>query len=50
MEKCLSTEKIYDGKVVKLRVDKVSLDDGRIAEREVITHGGGAGVLAVKDG
>ena len=36
MEKCLSTEKIYDGQVVKLRVDKVSLGDGRIAEREVI--------------
>ncbi len=50
MEKCLSTEKIYDGKVVKLRVDKVSLDDGRTAEREVITHCGGAGVLVVKNG
>ena len=46
----ISTEKIYDGKVVKLRVDEVSLADGRKAGREVVTHCGGAGVLALKDG
>lgn len=46
----IATNEIFNGKVVKLRVDKVSLADGRIAEREVITHNGGAGILAVKDG
>lgn len=50
IEKQVATEKIFDGVVVKLCVDEVRLEDGREAKREIVTHGGGACVLAVKDG
>ena len=50
IEKKLSTEKIYDGVVVKLRKDKIVLENGVETYREIISHGGGACILAVKDG
>ncbi|MBQ7373298.1 MAG: NUDIX hydrolase [Clostridia bacterium] len=49
-EKKLSSQKIYDGVVVKLRRDKVVTDSGVETYREIISHGGGACILAVKDG
>lgn len=49
-EKKISTENIYDGVVVKLRRDKVLTERGVETYREIISHCGGACVLAVKDG
>lgn len=48
-EKTLATEKIFDGRVVKLRVDTVELPNGQQAKREVISHPGGVGVIALDD-
>ena len=50
MERRISGKQVLDGKVLKVRVDEVELDDGRKAEREIVHHPGGAAVLAVKDG
>ncbi len=36
----------YDGKILKLNVDKVELEDGSEATREYITHSGGSTVIA----
>ncbi len=36
---------IYDGRVVKLRVGEVTLDDNSLARREVIEHPGGVCIL-----
>lgn len=49
-EKKIGTEKIYDGVVVKLRKDKVLTERGVETYREIISHGGGACVLAIRDG
>ena len=49
IEKTVSTEEIFDGRVVKLRVDKVELPDGKLQTREVISHPGGVGVIAMDD-
>ena len=38
---------IYDGKILKLKVDDILTPDGKIATREYVEHRGGAGVLAV---
>ena len=46
----ISTESIYDGVVVKLRRDKVVTARGVETYREIISHCGGACVLAVRDG
>lgn len=48
-EKTLSTEEIYDGKIIKVRREKVELPDGRTSTRELIAHPGGVGVIAVDE-
>jgi len=49
-EKTISTQPIYQGKVISLQVDTVKLPDGGEATREVVRHPGGVSVLAIKDG
>lgn len=42
-----STQYIYKGSVIKLRLDEAVLPNGKTAKREVIEHPGGVGVLPV---
>lgn len=49
-EKFISGEKIYDGRIITVTRDKVELRNGRVAEREVVRHNGGACILAIDDG
>ncbi len=46
-EKTLSVEPIYDGKIFKVRKEQVELPDGTESMRELISHPGGVGVIAV---
>lgn len=48
-EKRISGEQIFDGKVVKLFLDKAELEDGSVVTREVIKHPGGVCVLPLND-
>lgn len=48
-EKTVSSESIYEGKVISLRKEVIVQPDGRKAEREIIAHSGGVGVIAVDD-
>ena len=48
-EKQISSEKIFDGVVVKLSRDQVQLDDGSRSVREVITHPGGVCIVPVTE-
>lgn len=48
-EKQIETRRIFDGKVLKLDVDKVMLENGKTAEREIVRHKGAAAVLAVDE-
>lgn len=45
MEKWKDSSILYDGRVVKLRVGQVTLDDDSLAHREVIEHPGGVCIL-----
>lgn len=49
-ERCISSNRIFDGKVIGLRVDEIEREDGKRASREVVSHRGGAAVLVVSDG
>ena len=49
MEKILSEEKIYNGKVVNLKVADVLLGNGKTTKREVINHSGASIIIAEKD-
>ena len=45
LEKTISSEILYEGRIVKLRLDRVELPNGHEAVREVVGHPGGAAVL-----
>ena len=49
VEKTIKKNYVYQGKILSLRRDDVSLPDGNIAIREIIDHDGGACVLYVRD-
>ncbi len=48
-EKTLASRLIYDGRIMKVYCDDVSLSDGSRSKREYIRHSGGAGILAIDD-
>ena len=48
-EKKLSSEKIFDGRILHIRRDTVQLPNGAQAFREVVDHPGGVCVLALDD-
>lgn len=48
-EKTIDSKEIYDGKVLKLRLDTVELQDGSSSKREIVEHSGGVAVVAVTD-
>ena len=48
-EKTLSSEKIFDGRILHVRRDTVLLPNGHQSTREVVDHPGGVCVLALDD-
>ncbi len=48
-ENKVTGETIYDGKILKLKRDIVSLEDGSLDTREVVEHSGGVCVLPLND-
>jgi ADP-ribose pyrophosphatase len=42
----ISSEDAYDGKIVRVRVDRFRYDDGEEADREIVAHPGAVGVVA----
>lgn len=48
-EKTIESETIFEGKVVKLQVDRVKLPNGKVSKRELIKHPGAVAVIPVTD-
>lgn len=46
-EKTMKSEKIYDGKIVNLRIDTVELPDKKYSKREIVEHPGSVAVIAL---
>ncbi len=49
-ERVLGSRTIFEGSIVRLRVDEVEAADGHRSTREVIEHGGAVGVVCVHEG
>jgi len=49
-EKTAKENYVYNGKILNLKRDDVTLPDGRPAVREIVEHNGGSAILCVKDG
>jgi len=48
-ERTVATEPIFDGKVIKVRVDDVVLPNGEMSKREIVNHPGAVAIIAVTD-
>jgi len=48
-ERKLSSRRVYDGRILNLRVDEVEIGNGKKAIREVVEHHTAVGVLAVTE-
>ncbi len=48
-EKTLSSEWVFRGRVISLRVDTVITSDGRTVKREIVVHNGAVAMVAVDE-
>ncbi len=46
-EKTLTSEKLFEGKIIDLRIETVEMPDGKTAYRELVDHPGEVGILAL---
>lgn len=46
-EKTVSSEKVFEGRIIKVKVDKVEMPDGSTSTRELVEHPGGVGIVAL---
>ncbi|MGF9963010.1 NUDIX hydrolase [Bacillus rhizoplanae] len=48
-ERTIATEPIFDGRVIKVRVDEVVLPNGETSKREIVKHPGAVAIIAITD-
>ena len=48
-EKTMKSERIYEGKIVNLRVDTVELPDKKYSKREIVEHPGAVGIVPITE-
>ncbi|HHW37111.1 MAG TPA: NUDIX hydrolase [Bacillales bacterium] len=48
-EKTLSSEEIYNGKIIKVSLDEVELPNGHTSKREIVRHPGAVAIIALTD-
>jgi len=49
IEKTVRSDRVFQGKILSVRVDTVLLPDGREATREIVEHNGAVAVIALDD-
>ncbi len=48
-EKTIRSKEIYNGKIISLKVDDVTLPNGEEGKREIVNHPGAVAVIAITD-
>lgn len=46
-EKTMKSEKIYEGRIINLRVDTVELPNKKYSKREIVEHPGAVGIISL---
>lgn len=49
IEETIKSEKIYEGKIIKVKVDTVELLNRSYAKREIVEHSRGVGIVAITE-
>lgn len=48
-EKTIASEEVFAGRIIKVRVDTVELPNGNTSTREIVSHPGGVGIIAMDE-
>lgn len=48
-EKTIGSENIFNGRIINVKLEKVLMPDGSLAQREIVKHPGGVGIVALTD-
>ena len=48
-EKTLSSQSVFDGRILHITLDEIELPDGKKSKREVVNHPGGVAVVALDE-
>ncbi len=48
-EKTVTSEKVFEGRIIDVRVETVEFPDGKTAYRELVDHPGGVGIVALTE-
>lgn len=48
-EKTMKCDRLYEGKIINLRIDTVELPEKKYSKREIIEHPGGVGIIPVTE-
>lgn len=48
-EKTISDKTIFSGRIIKVHTQEIAFPDGKRAQREIVEHPGGVGIVAVTD-
>lgn len=48
-EKQINSQSVFEGKIIRVTVDEVTLENGATSKREVVHHNGGAGIVALNE-
>ena len=48
-ETVTASKRIFEGRIVRLRVDDVTLPNGKASKREVVEHGGAVAIVPMRD-
>lgn len=46
-EKTMKSEKIYEGRIINVRIDTVELPDKKYSKREIVEHPGAVGIVPI---
>ncbi len=49
IERTMKSDRIYDGKIVKLRIDTVELPNKKYSKREIVEHSSAVAIVAVTE-
>lgn len=48
-EKTMKCERVYEGKILNLRIDTVELPEKKYSKREIVEHPGGVGIVPITE-
>jgi ADP-ribose pyrophosphatase len=49
MEATVASQRVYEGRLINLRIDTIRLENGRLVKREIVEHPGAVAIVALDE-